>query len=101
VNVSKGIWCIGISTLGILKVLRSRNSGHFKSRISGKDLSRPFVETRGRDRATCRYIGYRGFELTEDSIIGVSKTLKSRDRIWIVHLEETRGRDLDYRGKSR
>jgi hypothetical protein len=81
VKVSKGIWCIGISTFGISEVLRSRKSGHFKSRISGKDLSSPFVETRGGDRVTRRYIGYRGFELTEDSVIGVSETLKSRDQI--------------------
>jgi hypothetical protein len=41
-------------------------SGIFMVKIPGIDRSRPSVETRGGDRATRRYIGYRGFELTED-----------------------------------
>jgi hypothetical protein len=56
---------IGISMFGISKFLSLRMLGHFKSRNSGNNLDHPFVVTRGRDRATHRYIDYRGFELTE------------------------------------
>jgi hypothetical protein len=59
------------------------------------------VETRGGDRATHRYIGYRGFELTENFC---HRGIKNSE---IARLDQghpsvgTRGGDPDYRGKSR
>jgi hypothetical protein len=72
VKVPTEAFGIGISTFGISGVSRSGDRD-ISWKSPGNDLDRPFVETRGGDRATHRYIGYRGFE-TEISVIGHRKS---------------------------
>jgi hypothetical protein len=47
------------------------------------DQSHPTVETRGGDRATHRYTGYRGFELTKDFVIRKVPVEKSNRHIGV------------------
>jgi hypothetical protein len=46
--------------------LEDKRSGISMGKVPENDLDHPFVETRGGDRVTHRYFGYRGFELTEN-----------------------------------